>query len=176
MSDQDPKHIFLENYPTESHFAESYRTLQTNIHFSFMDKAFRSLLITSAGQQEGKTSTIANLAYTISRSGKSVLMVDADLRKPMLSNLCPAHQSPGLTGILVDVFGMEIKTGSLNHFGISDILKLLTFQKKSGALKLTDCKEEVRNRIQGPYSAGHRPPERTRPETRLYFNQHGPCQ
>ncbi|MBW2175277.1 MAG: hypothetical protein JRF64_11970 [Deltaproteobacteria bacterium] len=85
--------LFLNHYPASSRFAESYRTLRTNIHFSFMEKAFRSLLVTSAGAQEGKTSTVANLAYTMAQAGKTVLMIDADLRKPMLSNLLPSKNS-----------------------------------------------------------------------------------
>ena len=92
--------LFLKNYPNNSRFAEAYRTLRTNIHFSFMEKEFRSLLVTSAGAKEGKTNTVANMGYTLSQAGKSVLMVDADLRKPMLTNLVPSKKSPGVTGII----------------------------------------------------------------------------
>ena len=56
---------FLENYPANSRFAEAFRTLRTNIQFSFLDKEFRVILITSAGQAEGKTTTVMNLALSI---------------------------------------------------------------------------------------------------------------
>jgi Mrp family chromosome partitioning ATPase len=135
--------LFLDNYPTQSRFAESYRTLRTNIHFAFMDKAFRSLLVTSAGEEEGKTSTVANLSYTMAQAGKTVLMVDTDLRKPALSSLSPAQDSIGITGLLADTFSTDIQSGSLAQFGVSDLFWLVSFQKKTGVLHLTDGKEEI---------------------------------
>ncbi len=109
-----------------------------------MDKAFRSLLITSAGEKEGKTSTAANLAYTLAQAGKSVIIVDADLRKPMLGNLVSSHrESPGVTGLLSNLFGTSVEEGSLNNFGISDLVSLLSLQKKTGLMHLSDGKEEV---------------------------------
>jgi capsular exopolysaccharide synthesis family protein len=135
--------IFLNNYPAKSRFAEAFRTLRTNVHFSFMQKEFRSLLVTSASEKEGKTSTAANLAYTISQAGRSTLMIDADLRKPMLSNLGDFHESPGLTGLISNVFGTNIDRGTLGEFGVSDLITLLSLQKKTGLLQLSDGKEQV---------------------------------
>ncbi len=135
--------IYLHNYSTKSRFAEAYRTLRTNILFSFMDKDLRLILITSAGQSEGKTSTIANLAYTIAQTGKSVLMIDADLRKPKLHQLASFNNSQGLTGLLANLFATEISKGDLADFGISDLYRLLTLQKKTGFLQLSDAKEEL---------------------------------
>ena len=135
--------LFLDHYPTQSRFAESYRTLRTNIHFAFMDKAFRSLLVTSAGEEEGKTSTVANLSYTMAQAGKTVLMVDTDLRKPALSSLSPAQDSMGITGLLADTFSTDVQSGSLAQFGFSDLFWLLSFQKKTGFLHLTDGKEQI---------------------------------
>ena len=63
--------LFLENYPPKSNYAESYRSLRTGIQFSFLDEEFRSILITSAGAEEGKTASTANLAYTIAQAGKT---------------------------------------------------------------------------------------------------------
>jgi hypothetical protein len=61
----------------QSSFAESYRTLRTNIQFSFMDKELGSLMVTSAGEQEGKSTTVLNLSYTMAMTGKTVLMIEA---------------------------------------------------------------------------------------------------
>jgi Mrp family chromosome partitioning ATPase len=135
--------VFLANYAGRSRFAEAYRTLRTNVQFSFMEKDFRSILITSAGQEEGKTSTVANLSYTMAQAGKRVLMVDADLRKPSLSQLGLTDNSPGLSGLISDVFSSEVANGSLKDFSVSDLFRLLTFQKKTGRLHLTDGTEKV---------------------------------
>lgn len=137
------KQLFLENYQIKSSFAEAYRTLRTNIYFSFMEKPFQSLVITSAGEGDGKTSTVANLAYIISQTGKSVLMIDADMRKPMLSRLIESEKSPGLTGLISEIIGAEIRKGSLDDFSISDLFRLLGLQKKTGLLQLFDKKEKV---------------------------------
>jgi capsular exopolysaccharide synthesis family protein len=139
----DISDLFLANYPGRSHFAEAFRTLRTNIQFSFMEKDLGSILITSAGEEEGKTSAVANLAYTMAQAGKAVLMVDADLRKPILSRLVSSDNSPGLSGIITDVFGFEIKRGSLKDLTVSDLFRLLTFQKKTGQLHLTEATEKV---------------------------------
>ena len=136
--------IFLDHYPAHSRFAESYRTLRTNTYFSFAEKEFRSILITSSGEKEGKTTTVANLAYTMAQTGKTVLMMDADLRKPMLSRLIRHENSPGLTGLLSGVFGTDVRSGSLEEFGLSDLFRLLSFQKKTGLLNLTDGKEKIK--------------------------------
>ena len=108
-----------------------------------MEKPCRSLLVTSAGEEEGKTLTVANLAYTVSRTGKSVLMIDADLRKPRLSRLSASQESSGLTGLLSDVFSTDLRRGPLGQFGMSDLYRLLSLQKKTGLLRLSDRKDEV---------------------------------
>ena len=135
--------ILLANYPAQSRFAEAYRTLRTNIQFAFMDKAFRSLLVTSSGEMEGKTTTVANLCYTMAQAGRSVLMVDADLRKPTLSRIVPTEDGTGLTGLLSGTFGTEIRSGSLQELGVSDIFRLCSFQKKTGVLHLEEGEEKA---------------------------------
>jgi capsular exopolysaccharide synthesis family protein len=59
-------------------------------------------MITSAGPEEGKSTVIANLAVTMAQTSKQTLLVDADLRRPMLHKLLKTRQHPGLTNILVD--------------------------------------------------------------------------
>ncbi len=138
---------FLENYPANSRFAEAFRTLRTNIHFSFLDKEFRVILVTSAGQAEGKTTVTMNLAHTMARAGKSVLMMDADLRKPSLSDLAGAHKSRGLTGLMSELFDTGVGEGHLGELGVSDLIRLLTLQKKSGRLHLDDDRDSVQIRF-----------------------------
>jgi capsular exopolysaccharide synthesis family protein len=136
--------LFLGDHPTNSRFAESYRSLRTNIHFSFLEKDFRSLLITSAGAGEGKSISTANLSYTMAQAGKTVLMIDADLRKPTLNRLLQTHHAPGISGLLSDTFSTDIRSGTLTTFGVSDLMRLLAFQKKTGLLDLTEGSEHIR--------------------------------
>ncbi|MGE0084854.1 MAG: polysaccharide biosynthesis tyrosine autokinase [Desulfococcaceae bacterium] len=134
---------FLDSSRTKSRFAEAYRTLRTNIHFSVADRRVRSILLTSASQSEGKTVTTANLAFTISQTGKSVLIIDGDLRKPMLSKLFNAKNIPGLTGLLNDMLSADIRNGVLEEMSISDLFRIISLQKRTGILSLKEDREEV---------------------------------
>jgi uncharacterized protein involved in exopolysaccharide biosynthesis/Mrp family chromosome partitioning ATPase len=137
------QNVFLETYASHSSFAEAYRLLRTNIPFSSMDKRIQSFVVTSAVDNEGKTLTVANTAYTIAQSGKSVLMIDADLRKSTLSKIVLSSDSPGLTGLLSEVFSTEVNKGSLSEFQIGDLFRLLAMQKKTGVLSLSQENEKI---------------------------------
>lgn len=81
--------------------AEAYRTLRSNIRFSLFDKPARTLLVTSAGAGEGKSRTAANLAIVYAQSGDSVILVDADLRRPIIDRLFGVEAPLGVTNVLV---------------------------------------------------------------------------
>lgn len=85
----------------KSPVAEAFRTLRTNLQFSALDRELRTLLVTSAGPGEGKSTITLNLAIAITQSGKEVILVDADLRKPMIHKLFGLRNEIGLTNILV---------------------------------------------------------------------------
>jgi Mrp family chromosome partitioning ATPase len=76
--------------------AESYRHLATNIRLG-LPQAVSTIVLTSPGAQEGKTTTTANLAVALSEAGKDVLLMDADLQAPTLHRLFSADRTPGLT-------------------------------------------------------------------------------
>ena len=80
--------------------AEAYRTLRTNVEFTAIDEPIRTLLITSAIPGEGKTVTAANLAIAFALSGRRVLLVDADLRRPGLHRIFDLPNTRGLTTLL----------------------------------------------------------------------------
>ena len=142
---QPPKNTIplLSNYTPHSRFAEAYRNLRTNIQFAAIDKQFKSLLVTSAGIGEGKTSTVANLANTIAQTNKSVLMVDADMRRPSLSKNFTQNDKSGITGLLANLFGDIPVDGQLADITVGDLFQLLGFQKKTGVLNLSSADQEV---------------------------------
>lgn len=81
--------------------SEAYRQVRTNLEFAAEDEEPpRSFVVTSAGQGEGKSTTVANLALLISRAGKRVAVIDADLRKPTLASLFNATSDYGLSDVL----------------------------------------------------------------------------
>jgi len=133
----------LANYTPHSRFAEAYRTLRTNIQFAAIDKQFKSLLVTSAGAGEGKTSTVANLAHTIAQAGKSVLMLDGDMRRPGLSKNFRHKDKRGITGLISSLLGTLPPEGKLAEITAADIIKLVEFQKQTGVLNLRSTDHEV---------------------------------
>jgi non-specific protein-tyrosine kinase len=80
--------------------AEAYRRLRTNLEFASLDKPLRTLLITSAGPGEGKSTTLANLAVSIAQAGRSVILVDSDLRRPSLHEVFGLGNQEGLTTVV----------------------------------------------------------------------------
>ena len=81
--------------------AEAYRTLRANLEFASVDKELSTLLVTSAQPGEGKTLTAANIAVAWSQTGRRVLLVDADLRLPMIHTAFALRNEVGLTTALV---------------------------------------------------------------------------
>ncbi len=77
----DSRELHVFAHPT-SQVAECCRAIRTNLLFMSPEKPFRTLLITSAGPQEGKTTVAASLATTMALSGLRVLLVDTDMRRP----------------------------------------------------------------------------------------------
>lgn len=87
--------------------SEAYRTLRMNLQFAALDKPLKSLLITSPGPGEGKSTTLANLAVTMAQGEQRVLMVDCDLRRPSLHRLLGLENEAGLTTMMVDDQALE---------------------------------------------------------------------
>jgi capsular exopolysaccharide synthesis family protein len=88
--------------------AEAYRTLRSNIKFSSLDHPIRTLLVTSAGADEGKSTTLCNLAVTFAQTGTSTIVVDCDLRRPTVHEIFDLSNDKGLTSALLDTKGEDI--------------------------------------------------------------------
>lgn len=82
--------------------SEAYRTLRTNLSFLSLDEPVKTLVLTSPAPDEGKSTTAANLAVTIAQVGRSTILVDGDLRRPVLHTLFDLNQEPGLTDLVLD--------------------------------------------------------------------------
>jgi non-specific protein-tyrosine kinase len=80
---------------------EAYRTLRTNIQFSSVDKPIRTLIVTSAGPSEGKSTTAANLAVVMAQTGQKVILIDTDLRRPVVHKTFGVPNNVGITTALL---------------------------------------------------------------------------
>lgn len=136
------------NHP-KSPISEAYRTLRTNIQFSSLDKEIKTISITSPGPEEGKSTTICNLAITMAQANKNILLIDADLRKPKIHKHFELNNTNGLTTALVlnkplgdvirktTVSGLDILTAGPTPPNPSEIL---------GSNSMKELIEEVREK------------------------------
>ena len=79
--------------------AEAFRLLATNLEFTNLDRGARSIMITSANRAEGKSTTVANLAVALARSGRRVVLIDLDLRRPIISRFFDLEEPTGVTEV-----------------------------------------------------------------------------
>jgi succinoglycan biosynthesis transport protein ExoP len=86
---------------------EGYREIRTNLQHALGENASRIVAVTSAGLQEGKTTTVLGIATALSNAGQRVVIVDADLRQAELSNELGMADSPGLTEFLEEKLAFD---------------------------------------------------------------------
>ena len=91
--------LFMES-DTNSPQAEAIRILRTNIQFFSVDRPVNRVLVTSPFAGDGKTTVASNLAVGMAAVGSSVLLIETDLRKPVLNKMFGGPQSPGLSDVL----------------------------------------------------------------------------
>lgn len=96
----DDKIITL--HQPRSPIAEAYRMVRTNLQFSVVDRPLTTLMVTSPNPEEGKSISTANLAVVLAQAGKRVVLVDADLRRPVQHHIFELNNQTGLTTILLD--------------------------------------------------------------------------
>jgi capsular exopolysaccharide synthesis family protein len=87
--------------------AEAYRTLRTNLEFASIDHPLHTLLVTSAAPTENRSVAVANLAVAMADGGRSVILVDADLRRPHQHTLFGLDNETGFTAMFRDAAAFD---------------------------------------------------------------------
>jgi len=90
-----------------SPIAEAFRSLRTNLEFAGVDKPLKTILVTSVGPGEGKTTIAVNLAIVIAQGGKHGVLLDADLRRPSVHKVLAVPNRRGLSDIFRDRITMQ---------------------------------------------------------------------
>ncbi|WP_290756503.1 MULTISPECIES: CpsD/CapB family tyrosine-protein kinase [Exiguobacterium] len=96
---KDARKLITVTQP-KSPVAEQYRTIRTNIEFMAVDREIQAILVTSATQGEGKSTTSSNLAVAYAQQGKKVLIIDTDMRRPTVHYTFRVANGLGLSSLL----------------------------------------------------------------------------
>lgn len=124
MGEPSPSESLVTLTMPRAPVSEAYRTLRTNLEFSSLDKPLKTLVVTSPGPDEGKSTTLANLAVTLAQAEKRVILVDCDLRRPSQHEIFGVTNQSGLTTMMVDEQAM--KAPPLQETGVPGLSLLTT--------------------------------------------------
>src|SRR5690554_7546484 len=95
------KNVLLLNSDIQSTFYEEFERIRLNIEFSSYENDSKVLLITSPNKKEGKTTIAANIAISLAMNGRKVLLVDGNIKNPMIHQLFKIKNTIGLTNFLI---------------------------------------------------------------------------
>lgn len=113
----DAAQLILGSTESYSWRAESFRQLRTHLQFASIDGGLRSVMVTSSVPGEGKSTTAANLALVLAEAGNSVLLVDADLRRPRQHEMFGLEDAVGLTTVLTGRISLGDAAQAVNGAG-----------------------------------------------------------
>lgn len=121
MTDKTKKETLVTYYNPNSIISEQYRLIRTNLLLSLEDLKNRVILITSPSSGEGKSTTAVNIAISMALQKENILLIDGNLRKPVLHSLFNISNDVGLTNILTENTPLE-ETIHHTEIGRLDIL------------------------------------------------------
>ena len=118
----------ITHFEPQSMGAEAFRGLRTNLQFLRLEKKGKLFLITSSFIQEGKTFNSVNLALSLAQAGNKILLVDGDLRRPLVHKVFGLDREPGITDVVLGNYQWSEVTNTisdlmLGDFKIDDILQ-----------------------------------------------------
>jgi tyrosine-protein kinase Etk/Wzc len=147
-SDGKLKRRLITREDPRSPVSEAYRSLRTSmLYSSSADKKIKSILVSSAGPGEGKTTTVANLAITYANLGKKTLLVDTDLRRPVVHKVLEINKEPGVTdylsGAMDDFDSLIQKTPIDNLFAVPSGIVPPNPSELLGSKKMTDLIQKL---------------------------------
>jgi capsular exopolysaccharide synthesis family protein len=108
-TDEGPvtNHDLIVHTHPNSAVAEACRVIRTNLLFMSPDEPFQSLMVVSANPREGKTVVAVSLAITLAQSGKRVLLIDTDMRRPRVHRVFRMRPPVGITSVLVNEVSLD---------------------------------------------------------------------
>jgi len=126
--EKERRRDLITHYDPKSLPAEAFRTLRSNLEFMSLDRQGKSFLVTSSFVQEGKTFNAVNLALSIAQTGRRVLLIEADLRRPVIHKSFGLERTPGLTDCVLGNYPWEdcvntITDVMLGDFELEEILR-----------------------------------------------------
>lgn len=117
--DKTAKGLLVTDRKTGFTFIETYKAIRTKIENNSLRTGNKVFLVTSACENEGKTTSCVNIALSLAQNGKSVLVIDADLRKPSVSKLLSLRNlGGGLADVLTKRAPLEQAIKFINNFNL----------------------------------------------------------
>ncbi len=117
---ESPSDVLLRNARLIPHFgpqsmlAESFRSFRMNVQFSALEQDIKTIVVTSATAEEGKTTVAANLAIAMAEGGLKTLLIETDFRRPTIYRIFGLEPTPGITDYL------------LSNYDLSEIVRTVT--------------------------------------------------